>query len=170
MNEIKAPSDEPVASQATPIDPPRAGDVISGALWGAIGAMAMTGMRVITTELGLVEQTPPDAVSRQRARGLRSLVHRAPRKQRRGLVELAHWTFGAGGGAAYGALPRSVRRRPWAGPIYGLVVWLGFELGIAPALGLSQAKHVRPVDRAALAADHLLYGLVLTATRPTSRS
>jgi hypothetical protein len=41
----------------------------------------------------------------------------------------------------------------------------GIELGIAPALGLSQAKRVRPVDRLALAADHLLYGLVLTGTR-----
>ena len=71
---------------------------------------------------------------------------------------------------AFGALPRPMRRRPWAGPVYGLVVWLGFELGIAPALGLSQAKRVRPVDRLALAADHVLYGLVLSATRPTGRS
>jgi hypothetical protein len=47
---------------------------------------------------------------------------------------------------------------------------LGFELGIAPALGLSQAKRTRPVDRLALAADHLLYGLVLSATRPTARN
>ena len=54
--------------------------------------------------------------------------------------------------------------------MYGLVVWLGFELGIAPVLGLSQAKRARPVDRLALAADHLLYGLVLTATRPTAGS
>ena len=44
-------------------------------------------------------------------------------------------------------------------------MWLGFELGIAPVLGLSQAKHVRPVDRLALAADHLLYGLVLSQGR-----
>jgi hypothetical protein len=50
------------------------------------------------------------------------------------------------------------------------VVWLGFELVIAPALGLSQAKRARLVDRLALAADHLLYGLVLSATRPTARS
>jgi len=50
------------------------------------------------------------------------------------------------------------------------VVWLGFELAIAPALGLSQAKHVRAVDRLALAADHLLYGLVQSATRSTARS
>jgi hypothetical protein len=146
------------------------GDLLSGASCGAVGAMAMTGMRVITTELGLVEETPPRALSRQRARGVRALLRRAPRKQRRGLVEAAHWAFGAGGGAAYGALPRGMRRHRWAGPVYGLVVWLGFELGIAPTLGLSQAKRARLVDRLALAADHLLYGLVLSATRPTARS
>lgn len=52
----------------------------------------------------------------------------------------------------------------------GLLVWLDFELWIAPVLGLSQANHVRPVDRLALAADHLLDGLVLSETRPTPRS
>jgi hypothetical protein len=143
----------------------RLGDVLRGTARGAVGAMAMTGMRVLTTELGLVEQTPPEAVSHQRARGLRGLLRLAPRKQRRGLVETAHWAFGASGGAVFGALPRTVRRRPWAGPVYGLVVWLGFEMGIAPALGLSQAKRVRPVDRLALAVDHVLYGLVLSDMR-----
>jgi hypothetical protein len=148
----------------------RAGDVLSGAACGTVGAMAMTGMRVLTTELGLVEQTPPQAVGRQRARGIRAVLRRAPRRQRRGLIEAAHWAFGASGGAAFGALPRGVRSRRWAGPAYGLVVWLGFELGIAPVLGLSQATRVRAIDRLALAADHLLYGLVLSATRPTKRS
>src|SRR5665213_233874 len=148
----------------------RVGDVLSGAACGAIGAMAMTGMRVITTELGLVEQTPPQAVSRQQAHGMRALLRRAPRKQRRGMIEAAHWAFGASGGAVFAALPRDSRGHRWAGPVYGLVVWLGFELGIAPVLGLSQAKRARPVDRLALAADHLLYGLVLTATRPTAGS
>jgi hypothetical protein len=145
------------------------GEVLHGAARGAVGAMAMTGMRVLTTELGLVEQTPPQAVSRQRARGVRALLRRAPRKQRRGLIEAAHWAFGAGGGAAFGALPGAVRRRPWAGPVYGLVLWLGFEMGIAPALGLRQAKRVRLVDRLALAADHLLYGLVLSGTHRGAR-
>jgi len=140
----------------------RVGEVLHGAGRGAVGAMAMTGMRVLTTELGLVEQTPPSAVSRQRAR---ALLRRAPRRQRRGLVEVAHWAFGAGGGAVFGALPDAVRRRPWAGPVYGLLVWLGFELGIAPVLGLRQAKRARPVDRLALAADHVLYGLVLSEFR-----
>ena len=147
----------------------RLGDMLHGAARGAVGAMAMTGMRVLTTELGLVEQTPPQAVGRQRARGMRALLRRAPRKQRRGLVEAAHWAFGASGGAAFGALPGTIRRRTWAGPVYGLVVWLGFELGIAPLLGLSQAKRARLVDRLALAADHLLYGLVLSGTRRGTR-
>jgi hypothetical protein len=55
----------------------------------------------------------------------------------------------------------------WVGE---LVVWLGFELGIAPVLGLSQAKRARPVDHLALAGDQLLYGVVLTATRPNAGS
>ena len=150
-------------------DGSRLGEALRGAGRGAVGAMAMTGMRVLTTELGLVEQTPPAAVSGQRARGLRALLRRAPRRQRRGLVEAAHWAFGAAGGAAFGTLPHADRRRAWAGPGYGLVVWLGFELGIAPALGLSQAKRVRLVDRFALAADHLLYGLVLSEMRRSAR-
>ena len=161
--------DQDPAETQGPDEHSRLGEVVRGAARGAVGAMAMTGMRVMTTELGLLEQTPPQAISRQRARGLRALLRRAPRRQRRGLVEAAHWAFGAGGGAAFGALPPTARRRPWAGPVYGLVVWLGFELGIAPALGLSQAKRSRPVDRLSLAADHVLYGLVLSGLRPAAR-
>ncbi len=43
------------------------------------------------------------------------------------MIEAAHWAFGAGGGAAFGALPRDWRRRRWAGPVYGLVVWLALS-------------------------------------------
>jgi hypothetical protein len=42
-------------------------------------------------------------------------------------------------------------------------------MGIAPVLGLSQAKRVRLLDRLALAADHLLYGLVLSGMRRGAR-
>jgi hypothetical protein len=162
--QLNAPPNSEGQSRAS-----RGGDVLSGAAWGTVGAMAMTGMRVITTELGLVEQTPPQAVGRQRSRGIRRLLRRAPRKQRRGLIEAAHWAFGAAGGATFGALPSQLRGRPWAGPVYGLAMWLGFELGLAPILGLTQAKRVRPIDRLALAGDHLLYGLVLSATRVAER-
>ena len=144
-------------------------EILHAAVRGAVAAMAMTGMRALTVSLGIVEQTPPHAIFKQKARGVMAMV---PRERRRAVVELFHWGYGAGGGAAFALLPDRVRRRPWAGPIYGLAIWLGFELGIAPALGLNQSKTLRPVDRAGLAADHLLYGLVLNEgrERPQERS
>jgi hypothetical protein len=137
-------------------------EVLHAAGRGAVAAMAMTGMRVLTVDLGLVEQTPPQAIAKQKARGL---LRRVPRAQRRAAIELFHWTYGAGGGAAFALLPDGMRRQPYAGPAYGLLVWLSFELGIAPLLGLSQSKKPRLADRAGLAADHLLYGLVLNEGR-----
>jgi hypothetical protein len=132
------------------------------AVRGAVAAMAMSGFRVVTKNLGLVEQTPPQAMVRQKAHGLLRMV---PRKRRLAAIQLAHWGYGAGGGVAFRLLPRQVRLQPWAGPAYGLVVWLGFELGIAPVLGLSQSKKPRPLERAAFALDHLLYGYVLSEFR-----
>ena len=145
-----------------PAEDSRAAEVAHAAARGVVGAMAMSGMRTLTVALGLVGQTPPEAIAKQRAPGLLRLV---PRKRRKGTIELLHWGYGAAGGAAFGALPDSVRLRPWAGPAYGLVTWIGFELALAPALGLKQAAKVRPLERLALAADHLLYGLVLSEGR-----
>ena len=135
-------------------------------LRGVIAAMAMTGMRAFTVSLGLVEEPPPKAIIRKRARGLLRLV---PRKRRRAAIEVIHWAYGAGGGAMYGALPDNVRRRAWSGPAFGLLTWLGFELGIAPVLGLQHAKERRLDERAALAVDHALYGLVLSETHARPR-
>lgn len=136
--------------------------VLHGALRGAIAAMAMTGVRAFTIDAGIVEQTPPDAILRQRAKGL---IRKVPRKRRRLAVELAHWGYGAAGGAIFAALPPGIRFRAWAGPIYGLAVWLGFELLLAPGLGLRQARQLRSAERVALAVDHVLYGFVLSETR-----
>jgi hypothetical protein len=145
---------------------PPAERVAHAALRGAVAAMAMTGMRVVTVSLGIVEEPPPQAIFRQRAKGLLRMV---PRKRRSAAVELTHWSYGAAGGAVFGALPAQLRRQRWAGPLYGLAVWAGFEAVLAPLLGLEQAKKPRPLDRAALAADHLLYGLVLSEFRQRPR-
>jgi hypothetical protein len=139
-----------------------AAELAHAGLRGAIAAMAMTGMRAFTVDLGIVHQTPPEAIVKQRARGL---IRRVPRRRRRSTIELVHWGYGVGGGVAFRMLPDAIRRRAWAGPVYGLAVWLGFELGIAPLLGLKQAKRMRAVERTALALDHLLYGLVLSEIR-----
>ena len=143
-------------------DASHAGEIAHASLRGAIAAAAMTGMRAFTVDVGLVDQTPPQAIAQQRAKGL---LRRVPRGRRRAAIEVAHWTYGAVGGAAYAMLPQQIRRRPWSGPAYGLLVWAGFELCLAPVLGLKQAKKPRPVERAALAADHVLYGLVLSELR-----
>ncbi len=147
-------------------DSGHAGEIAHASLRGAIAAAAMTGMRAFTVDVGLVDQTPPQAIAKQRAKGL---LRRVPRGRRRAAIEVAHWTYGAVGGAAYAMLPQQIRRRPWSGPAYGLLVWAGFELCLAPVLGLKQAKKPRPVERAALAADHLLYGLVLSEVRARPR-
>ena len=89
-------------------------------------------MRVITVELGLVEQTPPQAIARQRARGMRALLRRAPRKQRRGLIETAHWAFGAGGGAAFGALPAGCAVAPGQARCTGWPCGWGSRWGSRP--------------------------------------
>ncbi len=132
--------------------------MLQAGIWGAFAAMAMSGMRTLTNELGLVGETPPEAMAREGAGGL---LRQIPSAKRGAVVELSHWGFGAVGGAFFGVLPGWLRRRNWAGPAHGLLVWLGFEAGLAPALGLSKAKATRPVERAAFAADHVLYGLVL---------
>lgn len=142
------------------------GEVAHAAARGAVAAMAMTGMRAFTQDLGIVDQTPPEAILKQRAAGL---IRRVPRKRRRTAVELAHWSYGAAGGAVFRLLPDAIRRRAWAGPAYGLGVWLGFELALAPALGLTQSRRLRLAERAALAGDHLLYGIVLSEFRRVPR-
>jgi hypothetical protein len=138
-------------------------EIAHAAVRGAIAAMAMTGMRAFTQDMGIVEQTPPQAIFMKQAHGL---IRRVPRRRRRAVVELAHWAYGAGGGAAFATLPERLRRRAWAGPVYGFVLWAGFELGVAPALGLTEGQKLRLAERLALATDHLLYGLVLSETRP----
>jgi hypothetical protein len=131
-------------------------------LRGVIAAMAMTGMRRLSTVLGLVRKVPPEELFE---RGVPGFLAELPVERRDAAVELAHWAFGATAGAAFGLLPRGVRRTAWAGPAYGLAIWALFEAGAAPLLGLRPADDRPATERAALAADHVLYGLVV-AGRP----
>jgi hypothetical protein len=119
---------------------------------GAIASMAMTGMRVVTVSFGLVEQAPPQQIAGE---------FRGPK---RAAVEIAHWAFGAAGGAVFGALPDAWRNRAWTGPLYGLAMWTGFE-ATAPLLGLPHADSGNVTQRLAIAADHALYGFILDETR-----
>jgi hypothetical protein len=126
--------------------------ITHAAMRGAIASMAMTGMRVVTVSLGLVEQAPPQQLAGESS------------GRRRAFVELAHWGVGGVGGAGFGALPAGWRERPWTGPLFGLAIWTGFEAA-APLLGLPHARQAGVTGRVAVAADHALYGFVLDETR-----
>lgn len=152
------------ARKAPPGPEDRGREVLHASLRGMIAAAAMTGMRALTTSLGLVKATPPRAISDES--GLSRIV---PARRRRAATELMHWSVGAQGGAVFGLLPDRLRRRSWSGPVYGLLLWLGFEAAIAPRLGLEQATRSRAVERVALAADHALYGFVLSEMRRRPR-
>ncbi|HEV2075045.1 MAG TPA: hypothetical protein VGR10_02290 [Thermoleophilaceae bacterium] len=142
--------------------------MMTGLARGTVAAMAMSALRQVTTSFGLIQQTPPDAILKQRGLGI---LVRAPRlayfvaRREVGLVELAHWGYGAVGGAAFALLPTSLIRKRWIGPAYGALTWLAFELSIAPILGLTQAQRVRPIERLMFLGDHLLYGEVLAGSR-----
>lgn len=139
----------------------RVGKIAHAAARGTIAAMAMTGVRAVTQSLGLVSQAPPEAVL-ERGTGA-DLTERAGSPGRELLVQSAHWAYGAFGGAVFGSMPDAVRRRAWAGPIYGILLWLAFETAISPVLKLP--REGSRSERIALLADHLLYGLVLSEIR-----
>ena len=133
---------------------------------GLVGAMAMSGMRKLTGGLGLLDESPPDAIAEEHAD---HFLARLP-INRDVAVEVAHWTYGAVGGALFGALPRAVRRHAWSGPAYGVASWLVYEAAIAPVLGLTARRQTTITGRLALAADHVLYGTVVGRSPATERS
>ena len=125
--------------------------IIRAKLLGVVGAMAMTGLRVFAVHLGLIREDPPSRLVRKR-RGRRP----------RWMVELVHWSMGGLFGIVFALLPQDMRRRRWFGPLYGALVWLGFDAVLAPALGLKEHDWPKGRERAVFVADHMLYGLVLS--------
>jgi hypothetical protein len=142
------------------------GAVTRAAARGVIAAMAMTGMRRVTIGFGLVQDAPPEELAKGSAL-VAAFLDRVPERNRAEVIELAHWAYGAIGGAVFGALWRSGVRTRWAGPVYGLAVWTLFETGVVPLLGLRDEREQTTTERLVVAADHVLYGAVV-AGRPRS--
>jgi len=132
-----------------------------------VAAMGMTGMRTMTTNAGLLDKTPPEEIVERKAPWP---VARLSPDHRAVVTELAHWTYGAMGGAGFGLLPDKIRSQPWSGPIYGLGVWVAFELGMAPLLGLHHPRQQRVSGRMVVAFDHLLYGIVVSGRLAPERA
>lgn len=135
---------------------------------GLVAAMAMTGSRTVAAGIAPGERTPPEAIMEKHAPGL--FFSHLSEHHREAVTEVLHWAYGAGGGMAFGLLPARIRRLPGTGAVYGLAIWLGFEMGIAPLLGIEQVKHRKVLWRVVIALDHVLYGVVVAgrlAPEPT---
>ncbi|WP_157430910.1 hypothetical protein [Actinomadura macra] len=145
------------------------GAIIRAGARGLVAAMAMTGVRTVTAAVGPHERTPPEAIVEEHL----PVVHRLPERYRDAIIELVHWAYGTTGGVVFGVLPSRVRAHPAAGPAYGLAIWLGFETGVAPALGVRSVRERGVVWRVVVALDHVLYGVVvagrLAPVRPAAR-
>jgi hypothetical protein len=135
--------------------------VTADVLRGVVAAMAMTGVRSLTTQLGIVRLTPPEELGRHGAGA--PLLQRVPAERRGAALELAHWAYGGLGGAAFALAPRRASGSKMFGAAYGLALWALFEAVIAPVAGADRERPIQ--ERAALAADHILFGLVLTSGR-----
>lgn len=138
----------------------RISPAVRGGARGVVAAMAMTGMRKVTTGFKLLpEHPPPEEIVR---RTTSPVLPRIPQGRGKALVELLHWSYGALGGSLFGLLPRRWRRLPWIGPAYGFLFWLLFDAVIAPRLNEPRWQSLR--TRSALLADHTLYGMVVAAS------
>ncbi|MBE1532193.1 hypothetical protein [Actinomadura algeriensis] len=146
----------------------RYGSVVRAGARGAVAAMAMTGLRTVTAAAVPRQESPPAAIVEEHAP---PRVRKMTKRRREAFTEIFHWVYGSCGGMLFGLLPDRVRGRLLAGPAYGLTVWLGYELVVGPVLGVEHSAHRRETWRAAVALDHLLYGVVVAgrlAPEPTA--
>ena len=90
---------------------------------------------------------------------------------RRGLTVAAHYGYGTGAGALFGAIaPSSARDAVAAGIGYGLLVWAASYLGLMPALGLHPpATRETPGRTIMMIAAHVVWGAAMGATAAALR-
>ena len=62
------------------------------------------------------------------------------RQRRAGRSSSCTGRWAASSASSSGCCPSAIRRRAWSGPVYGLLVWMGFDAVIAPALGPHRAR------------------------------
>ena len=120
----------------------------------------------ITVELGLVRERRRRRMAKRGAsKGL--LAQRAAAAAGGRSCELFHWRSARPAGRPSARCPTGVRRQAWSGPAVRASADLARSSSfvVAPVLGLRQAQRPRPREQAALLADHLLYGHVLSEMR-----
>jgi hypothetical protein len=134
---------------------------ISGAVSGMVGAMSMTGVRTLASELGLLDTgTPPESVAEQ---GLPQLLRPVPPAWRPAAVDLLHVAYGAAGGAAFTLLPENWAAARTAGPCSGSCCGSATSPRSHRSSACVRSERRRGLrEWAVLAADHVLYGFIVS--------
>lgn len=157
-------------------------DVLRGALAGAIGGLAGSGvMKMGEMVLSHVRQNgggSPQQVREQSieqdpavkvaAAATQKMTHREPGEKSRKLGgALVHYGFGTGVGALYGAVSELAPASGYAaGAPFGAAVWAAADLAAVPVFGLSQPPNRIPLKQhAQMLGMHVAYGLTTETVR-----
>lgn len=134
--------------------------IIAGAVGGVAGALAMTSVRLIGKQLGIVPESLPHKVARKVAMGA-SVTELSARTEDL-FAHGQHLLLGALYGTGYGLL-HPVFNWPSGvdGPLYGLAVYSLNLGGVGPALNLTQGPWAqKPSFVGRRIFVHALFGLV----------
>jgi len=135
-----------------------------GAGAGALATVAMSAEMLAAQRLGVMGEQPPERIAEDAAE---EVTGSQPDEGTTDvLASVAHFAFGAAGGAGYALiLGRSARSAgPVTGIVFGLLVWAASYAGWIPALGiLPPPDRDRPGRQVAMVLAHVIYGSVLGA-------
>lgn len=138
-----------------------------GAVGGAVGTAAMSGVMLVAQRAGVMGRQPPEAIT---AAALEAAgEHRQEPATRDALAGALHFAFGVGVGAVFGVLhgqlPARARRHPaLSGAAYATLVWAVSYQGWVPALGiLPPATRDAPGRPVTMLLAHWVYGATLGA-------
>ena len=136
----------------------RLSDALLGGVSGAIGASAMTILRMAAHRAGLIDQMVPQAVEQSLER---RAGERPDDKGSRSVLDQAlHLGYGAALGAAYSAVIDRPRggARPGRALGYGLANWAFGAMALLPAIGAARPAWRRgAAENAVDVAAHLLF-------------
>jgi putative membrane protein len=139
-----------------------------GSVAGFIATIPMTLFMLLMQQLLPKWQKyalPPERLTTELAKRAKVGKH-MNKSQRVGATLIMHFGYGSNMGMLYAPLSRRVPLPPaLKGAIFGLLVWAGSYLGIAPTLELSEAAPKQPLQRNMLMIGaHLVWGTALGIT------
>lgn len=108
---------------------------------------------------------PPELITDELAKRIGVAKH-MDKQELVGSALVSHFSYGAAMGSLYGPFASKMALpSPLKGAMFGLVVWIGSYFGLLPALRMSEAAPVQPVERNILMiAAHLVWGTALGVT------